>query len=80
MCIDCKARLKMARDALIAGKIVGTIAHVAKGAAEIVGVKEKTGAQELALEEADRSSPNNIPASPVINAHTGHIAQEKYHG
>lgn len=61
MCIDCKARLKMARDALIAGKIGGTIVHVAKGAAEIIGIKEKTGAAELGWKEPKRNPAKQDP-------------------
>lgn len=61
MCIDCKARLKMARDALIAGKIGGTIVHVAKGAAEMAGIKEKTGAAELGWKEPKRKSAKQDP-------------------
>lgn len=61
MCIDCKARLKMARDALIAGKIGGTIVHVAKGAAEMAGIKDKTGAAELGLKESKRKPAKQDP-------------------
>jgi len=38
----------MAREALLSAKLGEAMGHVAKGAAEIVGVKEKTGADELA--------------------------------
>lgn len=48
MCADCEARRKMARDALMSAKLGEALGHVVKGAAEIVGVKEKTGADELA--------------------------------
>jgi len=48
MCADCEARRKMAREALLSAKLGEAMGHVAKGAAEIVGVKEKTGADELA--------------------------------
>lgn len=61
MCIDCKARLKMARDALISGKIGVSIAHVAKGAAEIVGIKEKTGAAELVWKQPKRKAEKQDP-------------------
>ena len=61
MCIDCKARLKMARDALMAGKIGGTIAHVAKGAVELVGIKEKTGAQEIGWKQPNRKTAKQDP-------------------
>lgn len=48
MCPDCEARRQMARDALLRAKLGEALGHVVKGAAEIVGVKEKTGADELA--------------------------------
>lgn len=48
MCADCEARRKMARDALLRAKLGEALGHVVKGAAEIVGVKEKTGAAEYA--------------------------------
>lgn len=48
MCPDCEARRKMARDALYRAKVGETMAHVANGVAEAVGLKPKTGVQELA--------------------------------
>jgi len=51
MCADCEARRKMARDALLSAKFSEALGHVAKGAAEIVGIKEKTGAEELAAKD-----------------------------
>ena len=48
MCADCEARRKMARDALMSAKLGEALGHAVKGAAEMVGVKEKTGADELA--------------------------------
>lgn len=47
MCKDCKARVKMAREALLGAKPKEALSHIAKGAAEIVGVKQKTGQAEL---------------------------------
>lgn len=55
MCADCEARRKMARDALMSAKLGEALGHVAKGAAEIVGVKEKTGADELAAKKPKRA-------------------------
>lgn len=46
-CKDCAARRKMARDALFKAKLAEALGHVVKGAAEIVGVKPKTGAAEF---------------------------------
>lgn len=48
MCTDCEDRRKLARDAWVKGKIGEAAGHVAKGAAEMVGLKPKTGGQELA--------------------------------
>ncbi len=43
MCTDCDARRKLARDAWVKGKIGEAAGHVAKGAAEMVGLKSKVG-------------------------------------
>lgn len=43
MCPDCEARRKLARDAWVKGKIGEAAGHIAKGAAEMVGMKTKTG-------------------------------------
>lgn len=53
MCADCEARRKMAREALLSAKLGEALVHVAKGAAEIVGIKEKTGAKEYAEKAGD---------------------------
>ncbi len=47
MCTDCEARRKLARDAWVNGKIGEAAGHMAKGAAEMVGLKPKTGRQEF---------------------------------
>lgn len=47
-CPDCAARRRLARDALFSAKVGEAIGHVVTGAAEAVGLKEKTGADELA--------------------------------
>lgn len=52
-CKDCAARRQMAREALYRAAvgepaaIAEAAAHVIKGAAEIIGVKEKTGSAEM---------------------------------
>lgn len=48
MCADCEARRKMARDAFLNAKIGEALGHAVKGAAEIGGIKPKTGSEELA--------------------------------
>lgn len=45
-CKDCAERRKMARDALYRAAVGEAVSHVIKGAAEIIGVKEKTGVAE----------------------------------
>lgn len=46
-CIDCQARSQLLREAVINASISQSVAHAAKGAAEIAGLKPKTGAKEL---------------------------------
>lgn len=46
MCPDCKARRQMARTALLNAAYGQGAAHLLKGAAEALGLKEKTGAAE----------------------------------
>lgn len=55
MCPDCKARQQLARDALYRAKVGEALGHVVKGAAEMVGLKDKTGSAELAEEQAPRA-------------------------
>lgn len=56
MCADCEARRKMARDALMSAKFGEALGHVAKGAAEIVGIKKKSGADELSARDEPESA------------------------
>lgn len=59
MCTDCEARRKLARDAWVKGKIGEAVGHMAKGAAEMVGLKSKAGGQELARKpERTKTSAN----------------------
>lgn len=46
MCPECEARRKMARDALINARIGEALGHVAKGAAEMIGLKPKVALVE----------------------------------
>ena len=46
-CADCQARVSMARNAWLNLKMAQALGHVVKGAAEMVGLKPKTGAAEL---------------------------------
>lgn len=52
-CPDCAARRRMARDALFNAKVAEALGHVVTGAAEAVGLKDKTGAAELS-DKADK--------------------------
>lgn len=47
MCKDCEARRTLAREAWQKHNFAEALKHVAKGAAEAVGVKEHTGEDEL---------------------------------
>jgi len=59
MCTDCEARRKLARDAWVKGKIGEAAGHMAKGTAEMVGLKPKTGGQELARKpEREKTAAN----------------------
>lgn len=62
MCPDCEARRKLARDALVNAKILEAAAHVAKGAAEALGLKQKAGGEELKAKS--RSRPYKEAAPP----------------
>lgn len=46
MCPDCAARRQKIRDAWLQRNIRGTATEVAKGVAEVVGLKKKTGVAE----------------------------------
>lgn len=48
MCTDCEARRRLVRDALFKAKMGEAAGHALKGAVEAVGLKPKTGSQELA--------------------------------
>lgn len=46
MCPDCKARAELVRQAFLDAKIKEAASHALKGAAELVGLKKKTGVAE----------------------------------
>lgn len=46
-CPDCKARRELVRKAIFNAKIKEALGHIGKGVAEVVGVKPKTGANDL---------------------------------
>lgn len=60
MCKDCAARAQLAREAFLKAKIGEAIGHVAKGAAELAGIKYKSGLSELtAKQKKTISKPRN---------------------
>jgi hypothetical protein len=63
----------MARDALFQAKIGEALGHVVKGAAELVGIKEKTGEEELQAKREVKPR-KTTPATPVED--DAHVAQE----
>lgn len=56
MCPDCEARRRLVRDALFNAKLGEAATHLAKGAAEAVGLKVKTGAAEQRKRRAVKSA------------------------
>ena len=75
-CKDCEARRKLAREALLNAHIGQAVKHVAVGAAELTGLKEKTGTKELASKPKTKprktkprtTKPNSGPAGskPIL--------------
>ena len=65
-CKECSERRKLAREALLRGAIGESISHVAKGAAELIGIKEKTAVAERNQANAKRESGTaGKPAKPA---------------
>lgn len=48
MCSDCEARRQLVREAFLKAQFAKALGHAATGAAEAVGIKEKSGAKDLA--------------------------------
>lgn len=46
MCPDCEARRKLVRDAWTNKRLGKAASHLVKGAAEVAGLKKKTGTKE----------------------------------
>lgn len=70
MCPDCAARRKAIRDAWVNKKIKEAVKEAAKGAAELAGLKKKTG-----VADRKKSRAQKTPAKPV-NGPTGQDNQE----
>lgn len=47
MCPDCEARRKLVRDAWTNKRLGKAASHLVKGAAEVAGLKKKTGTKEV---------------------------------
>lgn len=75
MCKDCAARARMARDALFNAKIGEAVGHLAKGAAEMAGIKEKSGERELAAKHPAGVERNRKP-TPAAPGNDAGEAQE----
>ncbi len=71
MCPDCEARRKLARDAFLKARVGEAAAQVAKGMAEAVGLKEKTGSADLKEKQAFKK-----PGVLLAAAQIGHNPQE----
>lgn len=66
MCPECEERRRKARQAWLDRNILGVVEHVAKGAAEMVGVKRKevTPTDVKPKTDYDDSNPVNRPEVP----------------
>lgn len=61
MCKDCAARRELARKAFLGAKFGEAAKQVAKGAAEAVGLKKKTGSAEMARTVGTRARKTTRP-------------------
>lgn len=55
---DCKARSQLMREAFLNRKIAEAVKELGKGAAEVVGVKKKTGAADLKKKQQAKPKPS----------------------
>jgi len=70
MCPDCEARRTAIRKAWIDKKIAEAVKEVAKGAAELTGLKKKTGSVDA------KRRTRKSPAKKPVNRPTGQQSQE----
>ena len=70
MCPDCAARRKAIRDAWVEKKIKESVKEVAKGAAELAGLKKKTGSADA------KRRTRKSPAKKPVNRPNGQQSQE----
>lgn len=74
-CKECSERRKLAREALLRSAVGEAVVHVAKGTAELVGVKKKTATADRKKADAKRITGRaGKQASPATTA------QEKTNG
>lgn len=59
MCKDCAARQSLLREAVFKAKMAEALGHAVKGAAEMVGIKPKTGGEELQKKKQRRPAKTN---------------------
>jgi len=71
MCPDCEARRKAIRDAWVNKKIKESVQEVAKGAAELIRLKKKTGEADMKKSQAKKT-----PAKSPVNRPLGQNIQE----
>lgn len=61
-CKDCEARRKMARDALLRSAVGETVKQLSFGAAEMVGLKQKTAKAEAdAIIDSGDAGKQTVP-------------------
>lgn len=70
MCPDCEARRAAIREAWIKKRLGEMAKEVAKGAAEVVGIKKKTGRADA------KKRTRKSPATKPVNSPTGQDTQE----
>lgn len=67
-CKECSERRKLAREALFRAAVGEATTHVLKGAAELVGLKEKTATAESKAKAKRKSGAAGQKASPAKTA------------
>lgn len=63
MCIDCEARRNLIRAAWLRANLGEVVVQAAKGAAEAIGLKEKTGELELKWKAPKRKTAKQDPGA-----------------
>lgn len=63
-CRECAARRKLLMEATFEGRLSAAMGHAVAGAAEIVGLKQKTGEAELAAAETASPADQETDAQP----------------